>query len=87
MNPEKWIGTVTIRLVAIALVVASTGSWLLHASRELSSGLLAFSVFLSVVSFIAFVHTGRAVYDLWMKAAEGIQRFLLVVWAQRASES
>lgn len=73
MRPERLIGTWPMRLAALLLVAACAASWLQHVRQGMESGLFVPSIILSVLTFIALVHTGRLVFTLWMRIAEKIQ--------------
>lgn len=67
------VGAWPVRLTALVLGLAAVASWLLLAGQEPRRGSYFLCIVLSVVAFIALVHSGRTSYALWMIAAEKIQ--------------
>ena len=73
MNVTRFVGAWPVRLAALVLAVASGASWLLLAGRGPGWGSYSLCIVLSVLAFMAFVHSGRTSYALWMIAAGKIQ--------------
>ncbi len=73
MNPERFIGTWPMRFTALLLLVGCVVGWNWYVSQGAESGLFIPNIVLSVLAFVAFVHTGRPVYALWMQVAGKIQ--------------
>ena len=77
MNPVRYIGTRPMRLSALLLLAACAASWRAHFDQAEDANLLFVSVVLSVLAFMAVVHSGKGIYERWMQIAERIQ--LIVV--------
>jgi len=80
VDATRFVGAWPVRLAALVLGVASVACWFLLAGQRTPAWVsLPLVIVLSVLAFMALVHTGRSVYALWMIVAEKIQTTVVTV--------
>jgi hypothetical protein len=71
VNIERFVGSVTVRLATLLVVLLSLTTALPHGRGMFPNGkwLPVVTVATGVVAFIGLIHSFRMLYDLWMRAA------------------